>query len=110
MKRIILVLALALMLLIGVWDQAMATQTNFGDEGDDHPWGGLSPGDQPQYRHELSSTSILVTTGIFPVDVILSDHIFLNEILNIFIEDAKVEDLESEISNSRDKTTVKRLR
>ncbi len=110
MRRIFLVLALALTLLIGVCGQAHAGQI---DNGDDHPWGGsTSSGEQPQYRHEIVNNNIVLSTGIFPIDVILSDHIFLNELRNIFNGVTKTDNLylEKDMRDSRSGTRQERLR
>ena len=75
MKRLFTVLAMALMLLVLVWGQAVPVRA---DEGDDHPWSGDDNNSGTgQYRYERSD--LFFATGIFTVDLLFSSQLLFDD-------------------------------
>ncbi len=83
MKRVVVVLALALMLVTFGWNQVFAEDIyDDGNTGDDHPWGSESPSEDPgQYRHTRSEYYL---TGIVAIDLIFHSTGITEEIESIF--------------------------
>lgn len=75
MKRLFTVLAMALMLLVFVWGQAVPV---LADEGEDHPWEGEENNSgNGQYRH---SRADYYTTSIFSVDLLFNTQMLLEDL------------------------------
>lgn len=106
MKRIFLVLALALMLLFGTWGQAFAAEVVIDDEGEDHPWGGsANNGDQPQYRNAYPNIGVLYSS-VYIIDIILTNHYLLHQLRDEMIVDKQTDDRyqDTATNNSRSST------
>ena len=77
MKRLLTVLAMALMLLVFVWGQAVPA---FADEGEDHPWEGEGNNSGTgQYRH---SRADFYTSAFAGMDLLFNTQMLLVEDLS----------------------------
>jgi len=88
MKHLLALWVMALMLVFMIGGSAMAMPDPFldgimdptgsideGSEEDDHPWGGdQSPGVNP--TDPLRPSRIITTTGILPIDLLITDLIY----------------------------------
>ena len=75
MKRLFTVLAMALMLLVFAWGQAVPVMA---DEGEEHPWeGDGNNGDTGQYRHARAD---YYATGSFAIDLVMNSHLLFEDL------------------------------
>ncbi|UCG60446.1 MAG: hypothetical protein JSV52_08905 [Candidatus Zixiibacteriota bacterium] len=99
MKRVVVVLALALMLVAFGWDRVIAADIydDPNGTGDDHPWGSEVPSEDPgQYRHTRSDCYL---SGFVTVDILLLSTGLVDEFDEIFYEPVNWTD---EIKKERD--------
>ncbi|UCD62739.1 MAG: hypothetical protein JSW34_08205 [Candidatus Zixiibacteriota bacterium] len=91
MKRLLMVLALALILVLGAWGQAFPAECSEGPDDEGHPWGGELSGEDP-FRHRNSSSGAdYLASGILPIDLILKNSTYLIGLYDIFPKQEKID-------------------